>query len=54
MIIPKLPSMKPSDQIQLTDADKARYEKRIAEIDLSGASRDINIDRFDQMQISKF
>jgi len=35
MIIPKLPSMKPSDQIQLTDADKARYEKRIAEIDLN-------------------
>ena len=27
--------MKPSDQIQLTDADKARYEKRIAEIDLN-------------------
>ena len=26
--------MKPSYQIQLTDADKARYEKRIAEIDL--------------------
>ena len=35
MIILKLPSMKPSDQIQLTDADKARYEKRIAEIDLN-------------------
>jgi uncharacterized membrane protein YkvA (DUF1232 family) len=35
MIIPKLPSMKPSDQIQLTDADKARYEKRITEIDLN-------------------
>ena len=27
--------MKPSDQIQLTDDDKARYEKRIAEIDLN-------------------
>ncbi len=27
--------MKPSDQIQLTDADKARYEKRITEIDLN-------------------
>ena len=27
--------MKPSDQIQLTDADKARYEKRIAEINLN-------------------
>ena len=27
--------MKPSYQIQLTDADKARYEKRIAEIDLN-------------------
>ncbi len=27
--------MKPSEQIQLTDADKARYEKRIAEIDLN-------------------
>ena len=35
MIIPKLPLMKPSDQIQLTDADKARYEKRITEIDLN-------------------
>ncbi len=35
MICPKLPSMKPSDQIQLTDADKARYEKRIEEIDLN-------------------
>jgi len=35
MIILKLPSMKPSYQIQLTDADKARYEKRIAEIDLN-------------------
>ncbi|MDD9888456.1 MAG: hypothetical protein OXU46_07555 [Candidatus Marinimicrobia bacterium] len=35
MIITKLRLMKSSDQIQLTDADKARYEKRIAEIDLN-------------------
>ena len=27
--------MKPSDQLELTDADKARYEQRIAEIDLN-------------------
>ena len=26
---------KPSDQLELTDADKARYEQRIAEIDLN-------------------
>ena len=27
--------MKPTDQIQLTDTDKVRYEKRIKEIDLN-------------------
>ena len=27
--------MKPSDQLELTDADKARYEQRISEIDLN-------------------
>ena len=27
--------MKPSDQLELTDADKVRYEQRIAEIDLN-------------------
>ena len=27
--------MKPSGQLELTDADKARYEQRIAEIDLN-------------------
>ena len=27
--------MKPSDQLELTDADKARYEQRIAKIDLN-------------------
>ena len=26
--------MKPTDQLQLTEADKERYEKRISEIDL--------------------
>ena len=27
--------MKPSDQLELTDADKARYEQRISKIDLN-------------------
>ena len=42
--------MKPSDQLELTDADKARYEQRISKIDLNDIPqviRDIpkNIDR---------
>ena len=30
--------MKPTDQLQLTEADKERYEKRISEIDLVNIS----------------
>ena len=39
--------MKPTDQIelQLTDADKARYEKRIEEIDLN-----VESDRLEELQ----
>jgi len=35
IIYSKLQLMNPSDQLQLTAEDKARYEKRISEIDLN-------------------